>query len=106
LNRSRTLDLNVLLDMVRDADVLVCNIRPAAMSRLRLEWEKLGSVNPRLIYVGTFGYSQRGRCAAEPAFDDLIQAASGLVYAMGKADGGPPPMCRLPWSTGPLELSL
>ncbi len=83
-------DLNLLLDMVDKTDVLVYNIRPAAMSRLGLGWEELHAINPRLIYVGTFGYSQRGRYAAEPAFDDLIQAASGLAHAMSKASGGAP----------------
>ncbi|MGJ8563554.1 MAG: CaiB/BaiF CoA transferase family protein [Alphaproteobacteria bacterium] len=83
-------DLNTLLELVKDADVLVYNIRPAAMTRLGLGWERLHDINPRLVYVGTFGYSQRGCYAAEPAFDDLIQAASGLAHAVGIATDGPP----------------
>lgn len=83
-------DLNILLELAKDADVLVYNIRPAAMTRLGLGWDRLHAINPRLVYVGTFGYSQRGCYAAEPAFDDLIQAASGFAHAMSIASGGPP----------------
>lgn len=83
-------DLDLLLDLARDVDVLVYNIRPAAMVRLGLGWDRLRALNPRLIYVGTFGYSQRGCYAAEPAFDDLIQAATGFAHAMSLATGGPP----------------
>lgn len=94
--RSVVLDLKseagiaALLRLARHADVLVYNIRPQAMARLGLGWERLQAVNPRLIYVGVFGYSQRGPYAAEPAFDDLIQAASGLAHAMGVASDAPP----------------
>lgn len=99
LNRNKqsvTLDLkaesglNTLLELARAADVLVYNIRPAAMTRLGLGWERLHALNPRLIFAGVFGYSQRGTYAAEPAFDDLIQAASGLAHAVGVATGGAP----------------
>ncbi|MBY9068150.1 CoA transferase [Hyphomonas sp. WL0036] len=83
-------DLASLLELVKDADVLVYNIRPAAMTRLGLGWERLHALNPRLIFAGTFGYSQRGCYAAEPAFDDLIQAASGLAHSISVATGGPP----------------
>lgn len=66
-----------LLALCRDADVLVYNIRPEAMKRLRLGYEDLRAVNPRLIHAGAFGFGQRGPYAARPAFDDLIQAMSG-----------------------------
>lgn len=82
--------LNALLELAQTADVLVYNIRPAAMTRLGLGWERLHALNPRLIFAGVFGYSQRGAYAAEPAFDDLIQAATGLAHAIGKTTGGPP----------------
>lgn len=94
--RSVVLDLKseeglaALLALARDADVLVYNIRPAAMTRLGLGWERLHALNPRLIFAGVFGYSQRGAYAAEPAFDDLIQAASGLAHAIGRTTGGAP----------------
>jgi crotonobetainyl-CoA:carnitine CoA-transferase CaiB-like acyl-CoA transferase len=57
-----------------------------AMQRLGLGYEALAAVNPRLIYAGMFGFSQRGRYAAQAAFDDLIQAGSALL-AVAVANG-------------------
>jgi len=70
--------------------VLVYNIRPQAMARLRLSYEELRAVNPRLIYVGAFGYSQRGPYAAKAAYDDLIQGAVGLPWMSREAGAESP----------------
>jgi crotonobetainyl-CoA:carnitine CoA-transferase CaiB-like acyl-CoA transferase len=82
--RSIVLDLkhaagrDALLRLARNSDVLVYNVRPQAMARLGLSFEALQAVNPRIIYVGAYGYSQQGPYAAKAAYDDLIQGASGL----------------------------
>jgi len=85
--RSIVLDLKqpvgreALLRLVRGADVLIYNVRPQAMRRLKLSYEDVAAANPRIIYVGAYGYSQRGRYAAQPAYDDLIQGMAGLPWA-------------------------
>jgi len=82
--RSVVLDLKqdagreALLKLVADADVLMYNVRPQAMRRLQLDYERVARVNPRIIYVGAFGFDQRGPYAAKPAYDDLIQGAVGV----------------------------
>ncbi len=94
--RSVVLDLKqpagreALLRLAESADVLTYNVRPAAMQRLRLAYEDLAAVNPRLIYVGMFGFSQRGRYAPQAAFDDLIQAACALPQAVALGSGDIP----------------
>ena len=94
--RSAVLDLKTdagraaCLAIAKGADVLVYNIRPQAMARLKLSWEALRAVNPRLIYVGAFGYSQRGPYAAKAAYDDLIQGAVGLPWLFREAGGAAP----------------
>ncbi|MFT3813070.1 MAG: CoA transferase [Acidovorax sp.] len=94
--RSVALDLKhpdgraALLDLARGADVLTYNVRPQAMQRLGLDYEALAAVNPRLIVVGMFGFSQRGRYAAQAAFDDLIQAACALPHVVATATGEAP----------------
>jgi crotonobetainyl-CoA:carnitine CoA-transferase CaiB-like acyl-CoA transferase len=94
--RSIALDLKkpegrqALLQLARDADVLVYNVRPAAMERLGLGYEDLVAVNPRLLYVGLVGFSQSGRYAPQAAFDDLIQAASGLSDVVARGNGSIP----------------
>jgi crotonobetainyl-CoA:carnitine CoA-transferase CaiB-like acyl-CoA transferase len=82
--RSLVLDLKdprgraALLALAARADVLVYNVRPQAMARLGLDYAALRAANPRILYVGCYGYSQRGPYAAKPAYDDLIQAAAGV----------------------------
>jgi len=89
--RSIVLDLKrpegkeALLKLARDADALVYNVRPQAMKRLGLHYEAVREVNPRIVYVGTFGFSQRGPYAALRAFDDLIQAAVAMPEASTRA---------------------
>jgi len=88
--RSIVLDLKqeparrACLALAAKADVLVYNIRPQAMARLKLSYEAVREVNPRIIYVGCFGYSQRGPYAAKAAYDDLIQGAAGVPWLLHK----------------------
>lgn len=65
--------------LLGEADVLVHNMRPAAAKRLGLDPAELHQENPRLIYCVAPGYSSRGRNADKPAYDDIIQAASGIA---------------------------
>lgn len=82
--RSIVLDLKhpqgreALLKLAAGADVLIYNVRPQAMSRLGLDYEAVRQVNPKILYVGVFGYGQSGPYAALPAYDDLIQGAVGI----------------------------
>lgn len=94
--RSMVLDLKhpdghaAALALARTADVLIYNIRPAAMARLKLAYEDVLRVNPQIIYVGAFGYSQEGPYAAWPAYDDLIQARAGVPWLMQKSGAEEP----------------
>ena len=78
------------LALAKRTDVLVYNIRPQAMARLKLGYEDVKAVNPRIIYVGAFGYSQRGPYAAKAAYDDLIQGAAGLPWLAREAGADAP----------------
>jgi crotonobetainyl-CoA:carnitine CoA-transferase CaiB-like acyl-CoA transferase len=94
--RSIALDLKrdaareACLALAKEADVLVYNIRPQAMARLKLGYDEVREVNPRIIYVGCFGYSQRGPYAAKAAYDDMIQGASGLPWLLHKQGAAEP----------------
>jgi crotonobetainyl-CoA:carnitine CoA-transferase CaiB-like acyl-CoA transferase len=76
--------------LVDGADVLIYNVRPSAMARLGLGYERLSQTNPRLVYVGAYGYSQRGPNAGKAAYDDLIQGASGLPWLASRGGEQPP----------------
>ena len=57
----------ILLNMVRDADVLIENFRPGVMKRLGLSYEDVSAVNPGIIYASVSGYGQEGEYPGEPA---------------------------------------
>src|SRR5262245_29941374 len=94
--RSICLDLkkpagrDAVLRLLRIADVLVYNVRPQAMARLNLGYDVVSEINPRLIYAGVFGFGQNGPYAAKPAYDDLIQGATGLPALMAQTGDGVP----------------
>lgn len=79
-----------LLRLIKDADVLTTNFRPKGMERLKLTYEDVIKVNPRIVYVSMVGFSQRGPYARSPAFDDLIQAATALPWTVAANSNGRP----------------
>lgn len=80
----------VVMRMLPDTDVLVYNVRPQAMARLGLSYDDVRVVNPRLIYVGAYGYSERGTRAGQAAYDDLIQGSTGVPWLVSR-DGADQP---------------
>jgi crotonobetainyl-CoA:carnitine CoA-transferase CaiB-like acyl-CoA transferase len=76
----------VLRRLIRTADALVSNIRPAGLARLGFSYETCKELNPKLVYAVATGFGQNGPWAARPAFDEIIQAASGFASAMGTDD--------------------
>lgn len=82
--------LDVLTRLLKDADILVYNVRPQAMERLGLSYENVKAINPGIIYTGVFGFAQNGPYAARPAYDDLMQGASTLASLFSRSTGGPP----------------
>jgi crotonobetainyl-CoA:carnitine CoA-transferase CaiB-like acyl-CoA transferase len=74
----------LLLELARSADVLATNVRPAAMARLGVGYARLNEVNPRLIYASMVGFSQKGPYGPKAAYDDMMQAATGLAAVMGQ----------------------
>ncbi len=86
--------LEAALALAAQSDVLISNVRPAAMTRLGLDFESVKARSPRIIYVSCCGFDQDGPYAAKPAYDDLIQGAAGVPWLM-KQYGTPEP-CYAP----------
>jgi len=78
-----------LLRLIPDADVLIYNVRPQAMARLGLSYDDVRRINPRILYVGAYGYSQKGPYAAKAAYDDLIQGVSGMPWLVSQTGANP-----------------
>jgi CoA:oxalate CoA-transferase len=76
--------------LVASADILVENFRPGVMRRLKLDYDTLQKLNPRLIYCSISGYGQTGPSAKLAAYAPVIHAASGydmahLAYQPGRS---------------------
>lgn len=84
-------DRKVILDLLRDADVFVVNVRGKALERIGLDYESLKVINPGLIYVHCVGFGQDGPYADLQAYDDVIQAATGTTTLLPRVDGNPRP---------------
>jgi len=75
--------------LVEQADVLVHNVRLAAAERLGIDAGTLLALNPRLVHCTANGFGTGGPYAGRPAYDDIIQAASGLAALQGQHTGEP-----------------
>ncbi len=93
--RSLVLDLKqpaahaALLKLVARADVLVWNVRPASMARLKLAYDDVRAANPKIIYCGMFGFGQDGCYRDKPAYDSIIQGSGGMAALHHRATGEP-----------------
>ena len=93
--RAMTLDLThsdsieILDKLLSDADVLVVNYRRKAAKKLNIDYERVNTINPQLVYCSLTGFGQTGPKADHAAYDNVIQAFSGLMAATGTQDSGP-----------------
>ncbi|MGE4241250.1 CaiB/BaiF CoA transferase family protein [Ramlibacter sp.] len=70
-------------------DVFFENLRPGAMAKSGLSYERLRQINPRLVYCSLSGFGQDGPYRTRPAYDMVIQALSGGMSLTGERDGRP-----------------
>jgi crotonobetainyl-CoA:carnitine CoA-transferase CaiB-like acyl-CoA transferase len=79
----------VVLRLADGADVFVQSLRPGAAERHGLGADELRAHNPRLVYCSIGAFGSRGPLSAQPGYDPLLQAASGIMSVTGE-DGRPP----------------
>jgi formyl-CoA transferase len=79
----------VMLELVKNADVMIENFRPGTLERWNLGWDKLTAVNPKLVLLRTTGFGQIGPYAKRPGFGTLAESMSGFASITGEPDGPP-----------------
>lgn len=82
-------DLDRVRQLIMKADVMTHNFRPGVMEKIGLDYERVKSINSRLIYGEVTGYGRTGPWKNKPGQDLLAQALSGLTHLTG-TDGQPP----------------
>ncbi|MCD9149127.1 CaiB/BaiF CoA transferase family protein [Pseudophaeobacter flagellatus] len=78
-----------VLELVRDADILVENFKVGGLAKYGLDYASLAKVNPRLIYCSVTGFGQDGPYAKRAGYDFLLQGMSGLMSITGEPDREP-----------------
>lgn len=79
----------VLIELVRDADILIENFKVGGLKKYGLDYENLAKVNPKLIYCSITGFGQTGPYAHRAGYDYIIQGMSGFMSITGEPDGAP-----------------
>jgi crotonobetainyl-CoA:carnitine CoA-transferase CaiB-like acyl-CoA transferase len=74
----------IFLELVARADVVMENFRPGTLTKLGLEYEQLGAVNPRIILGSVSGFGQTGPWRHLPAYDLVAQAVGGGMSLTGE----------------------
>lgn len=93
--RSIALNLNdkraraALDGLIRTSDVAIHSMLPPGVKRMRLDYESFRKVKPDIVYCALNGFGLTGRYAGKPAYDDIIQSASGLAALEGELRGTP-----------------
>ena len=90
----------VLMRLVKKADVFMEAFTPGVIDKLGFGWETVSRANPRLVYASVSGYGQTGPYSARAGYDPCIQAEIGLMDATGPYQGE---MCRV--GTAPIDYA-
>ncbi|MEN5179015.1 CaiB/BaiF CoA-transferase family protein [Comamonas testosteroni] len=102
--RSITIDMAtpegqaLIVELARDADILVENFKVGGLKAYGLDYESLTKINPRLIYCSVTGFGQTGPYAPRAGYDLMVQAMSGMMSITGHPDGEP--------GGGPLKVGV
>jgi crotonobetainyl-CoA:carnitine CoA-transferase CaiB-like acyl-CoA transferase len=78
-----------LLDIAATCDVFVTNLRPGTLARARLSYDDLVRVRPDVVYCQAHGYPADSPHADDPAYDDVVQAQTGIADATARITGEP-----------------
>ena len=81
--------VEVVRQLVAEADIVVENFRPGVLDKLGLGWEALSAINPGLVMVRLSGFGQSGPMAQQPGFGAIGESMGGLRYVTGFPDRPP-----------------
>ena len=96
--RSVCLDLkspegrDVILELAKEADVVIENFKPGTLEKWGLGWEVLHEINPKLVMLRISGFGQTGPYKDRAGHDINYLSLAGVSSHCGRADSGPPPM--------------
>lgn len=81
--------LEQVIELVKDADVLIENFKVGGLKHFGLDFDSVKTINPKLIYCSITGFGQTGPYASRAGYDFMIQGMSGIMDITGEPDGSP-----------------
>lgn len=85
LNLKDTQDYQVLVELIKDADIVISNFRGSVANRLKLDYSSIKSIDPTIIFAELTGYPKSDR----PAYDVVLQAETGFMHMTGEPNRTP-----------------
>jgi succinate--hydroxymethylglutarate CoA-transferase len=79
----------IIYNLIKESDIFIENYIPGKLNSMGFSYEKLSSINPRIIYVSLTGYGSDGPHGQRPGYDVVIEAEAGLMSITGEKDGNP-----------------
>jgi len=89
---NNTEDLNYVIELIKEADVLIENFKVGGLASFGLNYESVQTINPKLIYCSITGFGQTGPYASRAGYDLMIQGMSGIMDLTGEPDSSPQKM--------------
>lgn len=92
LNMKDETHKKLFLELVKTADAVIENYKPGTMEKFGINYDVLEAINPKIVFTSISGYGQDGPYADHAAFDQTVQAESGMMSITGP-EGGEPVKC-------------
>ncbi|KAJ9660575.1 hypothetical protein H2198_002512 [Neophaeococcomyces mojaviensis] len=89
LNLKQKKGREAFLELVKDVDVLVENMRPGVTEKLGIDYQTVNDINPRIIYASVSGYGPSGPFAKRAGYDMIAGAEAGMLHLTGERNGPP-----------------
>lgn len=81
--------IKTVLELVKTADAVIENYKPGTMEKFGINYKVLKEINPKIVFTSISGYGQDGPYASHAAFDQTVQAESGMMSITGPEGGEP-----------------
>ena len=89
LNLKSEEGLQMFYELVKDADILVENFRGGVTKKLKIDYETIRKINPKIIYASGSGFGQYGPITHRPCYDIVAQSMGGMVNLTGFKETDP-----------------
>lgn len=89
LNLKHEKAIEIIHKLIKKSDILLENFRPGTMEKLKLSYDEVKEINPKIIYCSISGFGQNGPYRLLPGMDQILQGMGGLMSITGEPEGPP-----------------